>query len=189
MVAVDGAMMMTGSTFGFEQAARGLERLGRDIAARSGDGLKDCALIVNKAAKENIRNGRADWPALSPISLAMRRSRLSRGVKSGRQGKTEDSRSLNRPPLLDHGRLMRDIHEECEPTIAVVGCSVKYAPPHELGMIIKVTAKMRAWLHWHGIHLKPSTTHITIPKRAFLEPAAQENMELMQATMIRALNG
>lgn len=166
-----------------------MEKLGRDIAARSGDGLKDCALIVNKAAKENIRNGRADWPALAPISLAHRTSKLSRGRKVGRQGRTPDSRSLNRTPLLDTGRLMRDIHEECEPDIAVVGCSLVYAPSHELGAKIKVTPKMRAYLHSIGIHLKPSTTHITIPKRAFLEPAARENMDLMQAAMIRALNG
>jgi phage gpG-like protein len=180
---------MPNSTFGFPQAAAGLAALAHDLGARQAAGLKDCALIVTKAAKENINHGRPEWPALKPISLSLRRSKLSRGVKSGRQGRTEDSRSANRTPLLDVGRLMKDIHEECEPTIAVIGCSLKYAPPHEFGARIKVTRRMRAYLHFIGIHLKPSTTHITIPKRAFLVPAAHENLDQMRAAMIRALGG
>jgi len=180
---------MPDSTFGFPQAAAGLAKLARDLGSRSGEGLKDCALIVTKAAKENINHGRADWPALKPISLANRTSKLSRGRKVGKQGRTEDSRARNRTPLLDTGRLMRDIHEECEPDIAVIGCSLVYAPSHELGAHIKVTARMRAFLHFKGIHLKPGTTHITIPKRAFLVPAAQENIDQMRQAMVRALNG
>ena len=39
---------------------------------------------------------------------------------------------------------------------------------HEYGCKITVTPKMRAWLHAHGLHLKPSTTVITIPERSFL---------------------
>ena len=180
---------MTGSTFGFPAAAAGLAALTKDLGTRQANGLKDCALIVSKAAKENINHGRADWPALKPISLAHRTSKLSRGRKVGKQGRTEDSRSRNRTPLLDTGRLMRDIHEEIEPTIAVIGCSLVYAPSHELGAHIKVTPKMRGYLHSIGIHLKPSTTHITIPQRAFLVPAVRENIDQMRAAMIRALQG
>jgi hypothetical protein len=39
---------------------------------------------------------------------------------------------------------------------------------HEYGCIITVTPKMRVWLHAHGLHLKSSTTTITIPERSFL---------------------
>ena len=39
---------------------------------------------------------------------------------------------------------------------------------HEYGCIITVTPKMRVWLHAHGLHLKPTTTSITIPERSFL---------------------
>lgn len=39
---------------------------------------------------------------------------------------------------------------------------------HEYGCIITVTPKMRAWLHANGLHLKPTTTTITIPERSFL---------------------
>lgn len=39
---------------------------------------------------------------------------------------------------------------------------------HEYGCKITVTPKMRVWLHAHGLHLKDSTTHITIPERSFL---------------------
>lgn len=39
---------------------------------------------------------------------------------------------------------------------------------HEYGCRIKVTDKMRAYLHRQGLHLKKSTEYVTIPERAFL---------------------
>lgn len=45
---------------------------------------------------------------------------------------------------------------------------------HEYGCIITVTPAMRAWLHAHGLHLKPSTTTITIPERSFLRAGFDE---------------
>lgn len=39
---------------------------------------------------------------------------------------------------------------------------------HEFGCVIQVTPKMRAYLHRTGLHLKPTTTVITIPERSFL---------------------
>ena len=39
---------------------------------------------------------------------------------------------------------------------------------HEYGCTIKVTPKMRAYLHSQGLHLKADTTTIKIPERSFL---------------------
>lgn len=39
---------------------------------------------------------------------------------------------------------------------------------HEFGATINVTPKMRAYLHYNGIHLKEETTKIYIPTRSFL---------------------
>ena len=39
---------------------------------------------------------------------------------------------------------------------------------HEFGATIKVTDKMRKYLHYKGIHLNKDTTEINIPPRAFL---------------------
>lgn len=39
---------------------------------------------------------------------------------------------------------------------------------HEFGATINVTDKMRAYLHYIGIHLKPDTKTIVIPTRSFL---------------------
>lgn len=46
---------------------------------------------------------------------------------------------------------------------------------HEYGCNIKITPKMRAWLHANGLHVKDSTTHIKIPERAFLRNGFDEN--------------
>lgn len=39
---------------------------------------------------------------------------------------------------------------------------------HEYGVVIQVTPKMRAFLASQGLHLKPTTTTITIPERSFI---------------------
>ena len=48
---------------------------------------------------------------------------------------------------------------------------------HEYGCKIKVTPKMRKYLAATGLHLKPTTTHITIPERAFLRNGYDENKD------------
>lgn len=48
---------------------------------------------------------------------------------------------------------------------------------HEYGCKIKVTPKMRAWLHRNGLHLKKSTTEIIIPERSFLRAGFDEHHE------------
>jgi hypothetical protein len=45
---------------------------------------------------------------------------------------------------------------------------LKIANVHEYGCTIKVTPKMRAFLHYMGLHLKPSTQHINIPERSYI---------------------
>jgi hypothetical protein len=45
---------------------------------------------------------------------------------------------------------------------------------HEYGCRIEVTPKMRAYLASTGLYLKKTTTHITIPERAFLRNGFDE---------------
>lgn len=52
--------------------------------------------------------------------------------------------------------------------VGVTGEQAWLAGIHEYGCKILVTDKMRAWLAANGLHLKPTTTHITIPERSFL---------------------
>lgn len=46
---------------------------------------------------------------------------------------------------------------------------------HEYGCKITVTPRMRAYLHKMGLHLKSTTTTITIPERSFLRSGFDEN--------------
>lgn len=48
---------------------------------------------------------------------------------------------------------------------------------HEYGCVIPVTDKMRAYLHKTGLHLKPTTTQIVIPERAFLRNGFDEGKD------------
>ena len=73
-----------------------------------------------------------------------------------------------------------------------------YGVVHEFGAVIKVTPKMRGFLHFIGIHLKPSTKVIHIPPRPFMRPALFralnkfpdlfKNLKLGQTRAGRALN-
>lgn len=48
---------------------------------------------------------------------------------------------------------------------------------HEYGCDIKVTPKMRAYLHSKGLHLKDSTTVIKIPERSFLRSGHDKEID------------
>lgn len=56
--------------------------------------------------------------------------------------------------------------------VGIVGKSdsklLTYAAVNEYGANIKITTKMRKFLHWIGIHVKNETTHIVIPERSYI---------------------
>lgn len=59
---------------------------------------------------------------------------------------------------------------------------------HEFGCTIPVTDKMRAWLHYHGIHLKKDTTTIVIPERSFLRAGFQSDSGKVKSEIQSAFN-
>lgn len=78
--------------------------------------------------------------------------------------------------------------------VGVAGAGNAYlAMIHEYGCKIKVTDKMRAYLHGHGLHLKDSTEYITIPERAFLrtgyDQSRDEVIKSSEAALSAALDG
>lgn len=64
---------------------------------------------------------------------------------------------------------------------------------HEYGCIIEVTPKMRKYLAATGLHLKKTTTHITIPERAFLRNGYDENknavIDIAEDLLVDVLGG
>lgn len=75
---------------------------------------------------------------------------------------------------------MKDLDKKVSIRVGIIGSQAYETHPHsdltmahlgaihEFGATIQVTEKMRAYLHYIGIHLKPETTTITIPARSFL---------------------
>ncbi len=108
-------------------------------------------------------------------------------------------------PLINHGDLRNSI------TSRVIGGAsvfvgvlrttkgkdgqqmVNIAAIHELGdgqggdLYIKVTSKMRAWLHAQGLHLKRSTQYIRIPRRPTFEPVFKAEQENWQELFIKTV--
>lgn len=85
-------------------------------------------------------------------------------------------------PLIDNGDLVGSItYDIPNPDTVFIGVKkssknkdgtseANIAAVHEFGCTIPVTQKMRAYLHYQGIHLKASTQYINIPPRPFLRP-------------------
>lgn len=59
---------------------------------------------------------------------------------------------------------------------------------HEYGCRIKVTEKMRDFLHSQGLHLNPNTTEIVIPERSFIRNGHDENADRIIEQTERALS-
>lgn len=74
------------------------------------------------------------------------------------------------------------------PRMAIVGPTreAPYGKIHEYGGRIKVTPKMRKYLHSVGIHMRKSTMQITLPPRPFMRPALM-NAQAGFAEMFRNL--
>lgn len=53
------------------------------------------------------------------------------------------------------------------------------ASVHEFGCTIKVTPKMKAFLHHIDIHLKPDTGYINIPERSFIRASYDTGIQPM----------
>jgi len=51
------------------------------------------------------------------------------------------------------------------------------AAVNEYGAKIKVTKKMRAYLHQAGLHLRKNTTNITVPERSFIRKGYDVNLQ------------
>jgi hypothetical protein len=97
-------------------------------------------------------------------------------------GFTIDEKGSSKP-LIDGGDLLgsvgyrfveRDavfvgVHRKAED-----GTDIAELHEREEGVRIKVTPKMRAYLHARGLHLKRSTTEIFIPGRPYLKPAFRD---------------
>jgi len=150
------------------------------------EGLKDCAYLVERAAKENIAYGRSDWPRLKKSTILARIRKTQKGRETLARVRTlrEIGASVHyrasvirrelgyRPfrPLLDTGTLMRSIKSEVEGHRAIVGSSLEYAPVHEFGT---TRAGRRR--------------NVRIPARPYLRPAAEENVEEMRELFVRRL--
>ena len=110
-------------------------------------------------------------------------SEVKKGIVSGSPGgKTFKpnspltiARKGSSKPLIDKGDLVGSITYQIIDSDNVFigvkkGKEANIAAVHEFGCTIKVTPKMRAYLHHQGVHLKPSTQMIYIPARPFLRP-------------------
>ena len=71
------------------------------------------------------------------------------------------------------------------PQSITIGSDLVYSAIHEFGGTIRVTPKMRAFLHYKGIHLKKTTTQITMPKRPYLRPGFDEAARGFEALLLK----
>jgi len=97
-------------------------------------------------------------------------------------GFTIDQKGSSKP-LIDDGDLLASVGHRFVAKDAVFvgahrkaedGTDIAELHEREEGVRIKVTPKMRAYLHARGLHLKPETTELFIPGRPFIKPAFRD---------------
>ena len=111
------------------------------------------------------------------------RTKVIEGIKSGAPGgvpfKPNNPLTIamkgSSKPLINHGDLLGSVtYENIDDKHIFIGVKkgqeASIAAVHEFGCTIGVTPKMRAYLHYNGVHLKASTKYIHIPARPFLRP-------------------
>ena len=105
-------------------------------------------------------------------------SQVKRGIVNGNftpNSPLTIARKGSSKPLIDKGDLVGSItYQVIDSNNVFIGVKkgkeANIAAVHEFGCVIQVTPKMRAYLHYQGVHLKPSTQMIYIPPRPFLRP-------------------
>ena len=115
-------------------------------------------------------------------------SEVKKGIVSGAPGGQKFAplspitiaRKGSSKPLIDKGDLVGSITYQVIDSDNVFigvkkGKEANIAAVHEFGCTINVTPKMRAYLHYQGIHLKASTQFIVIPPRPFLRSVLLSN--------------
>lgn len=138
--------------------------------------MKQCASRVGNygasEVKKGIVSGAPGGETFTPLSA----------ITIARKGSSK--------PLIDHGDLVGSVTYQTfnNENSVFIGVKkgvkrknnqdsemVQIAAVHEFGCTIAVTPKMRAYLHYQGIHLRKETTYIHIPARPFLRPILQNS--------------
>ena len=126
-------------------------------------------------------------------------SQVKRGIQSGKNFAPLSSYTISQKgsskPLINHGDLIGSVTyqvlNDAEQVFIGVkkGKEINIAAVHEFGTTINVTPKMRAYLHFNGLHLRKDTTHIYIPARPFLRPVlrSREFISTTGEIYVRAL--
>ncbi len=88
---------------------------------------------------------------------------------------------------LEIGIIGEDAHKphSDDSPITILGI----ATVHEFGVQIEVSDKMRAFLHYQGLHLHPSTTHINIPERSYMRSGWDKHFDEIEQQLIMLIDG
>lgn len=99
----------------------------------------------------------------------------------------------NNPVLEDLARLKRELTALGKMTVhvGILGEAdsemLMIANVHEYGCTIKVTPKMRAFLHYMGIHLKKDTDTVNIPERSYIRSSFDTGQAELAKTVENAI--
>ncbi len=159
---------------GLDQAIRFLNRFESRYDSLVRTLVRRAALLVVKEIKAYVRDS-GNFTPNHPVTIAQKGSDK---------------------PLINHGDLINSItHKLLEDEGFFAGVLKGKKSPDgkdlvnigwimEHGVTIKVTDRMRAYLHSIGLHLSGSTTAITIPARPFIQPVWEKVQPKIRALFV-----
>ena len=149
---------------------------------------KDAILMINNFQK-GLKNQKLGLRRLHDFSVQTKSEKGYSIPDSPLYGVGEDSRySLYNGLRIREKRNGFQVYPIDQPHNEAVGFTVKELfKLHEKGVTLHVTPKMKAYLHWRGFHLKPTTNILRIPPRpAFSKAYAITKTEINMNERSRA---
>ncbi len=130
-------------------------------------GLKAAGLLVERELKEALKDS-------NPTTFFYKSHRWNLASRTG---------TLRRSITHRMGRAAGGPNVRIGPG----GYAARYGAIHEFGGKIPVTDKMRAFLHYKGVHLRKSTTEIVMPQRAWFKPTVDKARPQIVTTIERVI--
>lgn len=128
------------------------------------------AMLLERAIKINIAQGRSEWKPLNPLTLQMRGEEgLFRRAILVATGDMKKAVTHQVQGLLGFAGLLRTSRNSDGTSCANIGFIQEY------GATITVTPKVRGYFLANKVFLKKDTKFLRIPGRPFVQPAANEN--------------
>lgn len=141
--------------------------------------MNEAGKYMQDELRDEIANQKGNWQRLHPITTE-RKGHSQILIESGKLRDSFSYAIISAQTATGQGEVWVGIIQDPR--------NASLMNIHEFGANIRVTPRMRSFLHYIGIHLRPSTGIIRIPPRPVLGPVAEREMDSLMKTYVEMID-